>query len=86
MSNIIQLLERMGQDARLQDKSLKLKTINDTEISSDHKKLLSEGDADGLAEALKINKEIICFLIPAKEDEQESENSEETNNKSAVNQ
>ncbi|QYJ96892.1 hypothetical protein K0J45_15425 [Shewanella alkalitolerans] len=88
MSNIIQLLERMGQDAALQSDECKLQTIDESQISAEQKELLKSRKGDELAESLKTSKDIICFLIPAKDEEEEkdSENNEESDNKSAVNQ
>ncbi|MCG9756211.1 hypothetical protein L1D40_13425 [Shewanella insulae] len=86
MSNIIQLLERMGQDAALQTEDSILQTIDESQISSEQKELLKSRKGDELAESLKTSKDIICFLIPAKDEDDESENSEESDEKSAVNQ
>lgn len=88
MSNIIQLLERMGQDAALQTEADKLQTIEESQISAEQKELMINRKGDELAESLKTSKDIICFLIPAKdeEEENESETNEESDNKSAVNQ
>ncbi|MCE9685485.1 hypothetical protein LZP73_04535 [Shewanella sp. AS16] len=72
MSNIIQLFERMGQDAGLQNHDAQLTAIQATELTAELKQALLANDAVSLERQLNINPDIFCAMVPA-EDEQPTE-------------
>ncbi|NMH64952.1 hypothetical protein [Shewanella salipaludis] len=72
MSNIIQLFERMGQDAGLQSRDAQLTAIQATDLTAELKQALLANDAVSLERQLDIAPDIFCALFPA-EDEQPTE-------------
>ncbi|GIU41392.1 hypothetical protein TUM4438_05460 [Shewanella sairae] len=78
MSNIIQLLERMGQDASLQTAEQYNSAINAAELSSELKQSLLTKNIPSLEKQLDICPDIYCVFLPA-EDEDSTEESDEQN-------
>ncbi|MPY23394.1 hypothetical protein [Shewanella sp. YLB-07] len=68
MSNIIQLLERMGQDSELQSNDFK-NIITESELNHDLKTALLNKDKSSLEELLRVDPEIVCAMIPAEDEE-----------------
>jgi len=85
MSNVIELLERMGQDANLQSSENKELLVNSSQLPNAVKQSLIAADSEALAKKLKTDKEIICFLIPAKDDEPDTDEQEPEDTNSVVN-
>lgn len=69
MSNIIQLLERMGQDASLQNQASLEQAITQAEISDELKHSLNKQETDKLAQQLKARTDIVCIIAKPDEDE-----------------
>lgn len=88
MSNIIQLLERMGQDAALQSQNAKAQEILAADVAAEIKNSLLVNDAEALHEQLDICPDVVAFLLPAEDEQKEDENNEneEQEQASAVNQ
>ena len=76
MSNIIQLLERMGQDASLQNSASMEQVIEQSELSAELKGVLLNKDTVTLERQLDVCPDVVCIMIPA-EDENPDESSEE---------
>ncbi|MCG9697714.1 hypothetical protein [Shewanella sp. Isolate11] len=70
MSNIIQLLERMGQDAELQTQANLEQAITEAKLSETLKASLLNRDDISLKRELDICPDVVAFLLPA-EDEQD---------------
>ena len=88
MSNIIQLLERMGQDAALQNQDAKAREILASDVAAERKSSLLVNDAEALHEQLDICPDVVAFLLPAEDEQKEDENNEneEQEQANAVNQ
>ncbi|QBF82076.1 hypothetical protein EXU30_04675 [Shewanella maritima] len=74
MSNIIQLLERMGQDAQLQDAQQLAQEIAQAEISAEQKQALVNQDAQALHKELDVCPDVVCLMVPDKPDEPDEDN------------
>jgi len=77
MSNIIQLLERMGQEANLQDKDKLEQAIETAELEHSLKKSLLNKDKSTLERQLDICPDIVAFLFPAEDDQPQKEEEEQ---------
>ncbi|MCK8044648.1 hypothetical protein MSG37_07105 [Shewanella sp. 1CM18E] len=77
MSNIIQLLERMGQDASLQSFEQQQIAINESNLDERTKQSLSKNELIELKKELDICPDIYCVFFPA-EDEPKQDESEES--------
>lgn len=76
MSNVIELLERMGQDASLQTQQSFEKAILESELTSELKQSLINRDDISLKRELDICPDVVCILLPA-DDEEKPDESEE---------
>lgn len=90
MSNIIHLLERMGQDAQLQNQSQLEAEISQAQVSTSLKQALLSQDATALHNELDVCPDIVCLMVPAKDDkpkeEKESESKPDTETSSLLKQ
>ncbi|WP_281558742.1 hypothetical protein [Thalassomonas sp. RHCl1] len=77
MSNIIQLLEKMGQEANLQDKDKLEQAIQTAELEHSLKESLLNKDKLTLERQLDICPDIVAFLFPAEDDQPQQEDDEE---------
>ncbi|NKF49861.1 hypothetical protein G3R49_04650 [Shewanella sp. WXL01] len=78
MSNIIQLLERMGQDAQLQDAQQLAQEIAQAEISAEQKQALINQDTQALHDELDVCADVVCMMVPAKDDKPKDDKESET--------
>jgi len=76
MSNVIELLERMGKDASLQTQQSFEKAIQESELTSELKQTLINRDDISLKRELDICPDVVCIFLPA-EDEKPNEDSDE---------
>ncbi|RTR29717.1 hypothetical protein [Shewanella atlantica] len=76
MSNVIELLERMGQDASLQTQQSFEKAILESELTSELKQSLINRDDISLKRELDVCPDVVCIFLPA-EDEKPNEDSDE---------
>ncbi|WP_108945775.1 hypothetical protein [Shewanella halifaxensis] len=84
MSNIIQLLERMGQDASLQIETNFEQAIAESALTESLKQALINRDDISLKRELDICPDIYCVFAPA-EDEEPTEESTEKDDSEASN-
>ncbi|WDE01158.1 hypothetical protein [Thalassomonas actiniarum] len=77
MSNIVQLLERMGQEANLQDKDKLEQAIQAAELEHSLKETLLNKDKLTLERQLDICPDIVAFLFPAEDEQPQKEEDEE---------
>lgn len=75
MSNIIKLLERIGQDANLQNNDALEQAIKQAKITTELQTTLLQKDTLALERQLDTCPDIIAFLAPAKDDEPSEEES-----------
>ncbi|PMG42028.1 hypothetical protein [Shewanella sp. 10N.286.52.B9] len=68
MSNIIQLLERMGQDADLQNPLSLADAISTSNLTPELKLALSNNDITSLEKQLDVCPDIVCMMAPAESD------------------
>lgn len=73
MSNVIQLLERLGQDASLQDASRADLFIQESDVVDSAKTALLDKSRFALANVLDAKSDIVCFVAPAEDDEEDTE-------------
>lgn len=73
MSNIIQLLERMGQDAALQTEANFDKAITESTLSTTLKTLLLNRDNIILKRELDVCPDVVCLMVPAEDEEPTNE-------------
>ncbi|AQS39580.1 hypothetical protein Sps_04495 [Shewanella psychrophila] len=80
MSNIIQLLERMGQDSELQTEQSFEQAIQDSALTNELKQSLLNRDNISLKRQLDVCPDVVCILLPS-EDEDKSDEKDETEDK-----
>lgn len=88
MTTITQVLEQMGQDAKLQNSAQVKEFIEHTELSIELKNALITKDTVSLERQMDVCPDIVCFLVPAEDDqpaEDDSKENSDTNIKSIVN-
>ena len=71
-SNIIQLLERMGQDANLQTPAEFEQIISESELSNELKQSLINKDAISLEKQLDVCPDVVCIMVAHEEDDEDS--------------
>ncbi|WP_077754460.1 hypothetical protein [Shewanella psychrophila] len=71
-SNIIQQLERMGQDASLQATAEFEQIVNDSTLDNELKQSLLNKDVISLEKQLDVCPDIVCVLVAHEEDEDDS--------------
>ncbi|WDE13854.1 hypothetical protein [Thalassomonas haliotis] len=87
MSNIIQLLEKIGQEATLQNSNALAQAIKEAELPAELENTLLKQDSVALERQLDICPDIIAFLAPAKDDEpSDEETPEDTGNSTDIKQ
>jgi hypothetical protein len=75
MSNVIDLLDRLGRDADLIsgiEEAIEGERVN-ASISTEMAEALSRGDTQYLIEALGARTNVACMVFPAKQDDDEDE-------------
>ncbi|MBR9728528.1 hypothetical protein ACFOD0_03710 [Shewanella intestini] len=77
MSNIIQLLARMGQDSQLQNQAELTTAVNQAQITTELKAALLQQDVHALEKQLDICPDVVCIMVPA-EDDKPDENQDKT--------
>ncbi|MCL1146791.1 hypothetical protein L2747_12355 [Shewanella marinintestina] len=77
MSNIIQLLERMGQDASLQTETNFEQAIAESALTESLKQALTNKDDISLKRELDVCPDVVCIMLPAEDEEKEKEKNEE---------
>ena len=77
MSNIIQLLERMGQDASLQTETNFEQAIAESALTESLKQALINKDDISLKRELDVCPDVVCIMLPAEDEEKEKEKNEE---------
>lgn len=77
MSNVIQLLERLGEEANLSDHTLEnlKQQMQDMELSELTQKAILEGDAAALEYLLSLAP-IVCGIIADEEDDEDDKDNE----------
>ncbi|QDP00432.1 hypothetical protein [Thalassotalea sp. PS06] len=78
MSNVIQLLERLGEDANLSDHTLEnlKQQMQDLELSEVTQKAILEGDANALETLMNLSP-IVCGIIIEDDEDSPDENEDE---------
>ncbi|WP_028766355.1 hypothetical protein [Shewanella fidelis] len=77
MSNIIQLLERMGQDASLQTETNFEQAIAESALTESLKQALINKDDISLKRELDVCPDVVCILIPAEDEDEETDDKKE---------
>lgn len=77
MSNVIQLLERLGEEANLSDHTLEnlKQQMQDLELSELTQKAILEGDSSALESLLNLAP-IICGIVAEEDEDDEDKDSE----------
>ena len=83
MSNVIQLLERLGQDASLQEPTDLNAVIAEADLNEELKQALLTKNTVSLEKQLDVCPDIVCVQIPA-EDEEDDEDKEEEGTENTV--
>ncbi|WP_153912828.1 hypothetical protein [Shewanella sp. TC10] len=74
MSSIIKLLERIGQESGLTESAIEFETaITESNLNEQLKQTMLNRDIVALEKALDICPDVVCILLPADEEESESE-------------
>ena len=77
MSSIIKLLERMGQESGLTESAIEFETaITESNLNEGLKQSMLRRDIVALEKALDICPDVVCVLLPADEEGEESEEGE----------
>ena len=84
MSNIIQLLERMGQDASLQTETNFEQAIAESALTESLKQALINKDDISLKRELDVCPDVVCILIPAEDEETDDKKEKDENNESTT--
>ncbi len=69
MTQIIELLEKMGQDASLQNESKLATLIESIELPENIERAILTNDSEELAQDLNTRPNIFCGVFPAEDDE-----------------
>ncbi|MFV7772055.1 hypothetical protein [Shewanella marisflavi] len=77
MSNVIELLEQIGNNAELQTQESFSQAVLNSNLSDDLKKMLLERDVKNLARELDVCSDVVCAMLPA-EDEPEEQDENDT--------
>lgn len=84
MSNVIQLLERLGQDASLQEPTDLNAVIVEADLNDELKQALLTKNTVSLEKQLDVCPDIVCVLVPAEDDESEGDSEEEGQEANAI--
>lgn len=84
MSNVIELIERMGSEVSLQNSANLKLALNEHNIDESLQKAILDGDVKALEKELNVRGTIFCGVAPAEDDEPE-ETEETEDNKLTVN-
>ena len=77
MSNVIELLEQIGNNAELQTQDGFSRAVLNSNLSIDLKKMLLDRDVKNLARELDVCADVVCAMLPA-EDEPEEQDENDT--------
>ncbi|QDO85478.1 hypothetical protein FM037_22255 [Shewanella psychropiezotolerans] len=72
MSNIIQLLERMGQDSELQTEQSFEQAIQESALTHELKQSLLNRDDISLKRQLDVCPDVVCAMVAHEEDDEDS--------------
>lgn len=78
MSNVIQVLEQMGSDAKLQSEQNTqaiVQLLATNEIDTEQAEAILNKDITSLERQLDVRPDIVCLIVPA-DDEQDGDNDE----------
>jgi len=87
MSNVIQVLEKMGSDATLQNNDAIQTLLASTELETEMTQAIASEDVTSLAHQLDVCLYLVCGVFPAEDDdeseekEDEDDSTEETNSR-----
>jgi hypothetical protein len=86
MSKVIQVLAQMANRADLQSEKSLETFLSTTEINAEQSEAIINKNVVSLEEQLNIHRDIVCFLVPAEDDEPvKEEENDEDNTQSVVN-
>lgn len=86
MSKVIQVLAQMANRADLQSEQSIKTFVTSAEISAEQSEAIVTKDLTYLEHQLSISRDIICFLVPAEDDEPvKEEENDEDNTQSVIN-
>jgi len=77
MSNVIRLLEKLASDSKFQSEECTKQEIANAEIPEEVKHSILQKDSSSLERQLDVTPDIVCFVIPAEDDESPDESGEE---------
>jgi len=84
MSNVIQVLEQMGNDANVQSEDAINSLLVATELESEITESIINKDVTSLERQLDVRLDMVCGVLPAEDEDEEKEDdensTEETNN------
>lgn len=81
MSKVIEVLAQMASDTSLQSNKAIEALLASSEINSELSSAIIEKDITSLERQLDIQKDIVCFMIPAEDDEpSENEDNDQSEN------
>ncbi len=73
MSNVIQVLEKMGSDATLQNKDAIQTLLASTELETEMTQAIASEDVTSLAHQLDVCPDIVCIIHAPDDDDKEKE-------------
>lgn len=85
MSTIIKLLERIGQDANLQDSEMLKQAIEQAKLDKGIVTALASKNSHNIVNELDLCPDVKCLMLPAKDDEAEEDKPSEPNEQEKTN-
>ncbi len=85
MSKVIQVLAEMGSNAGLQNEQAIESFVTSAEINVEQSEAIMAKDVVSLERQLNVYRDIVCFLVPAEDDEPVQEENDEEKTQSVVN-
>ncbi|NMP33217.1 hypothetical protein HII17_16815 [Thalassotalea sp. M1531] len=82
MTKLLTTLEKIAQDASLQSAEALAAFVEQADLSEQEKAIILKQDSDAIAAKLDVKKDIVCFIVPAEDDEPAKESDEEEKDKS----
>ena len=73
MTKVIEVLAQMASNANLQSEQAIESFVTSTEINADQSSAIIANDVLSLERQLNVYRDIVCFLVPAEDDEPNNE-------------
>lgn len=80
MSKLIQVLEQMNSDAKLQDEQAIKQLLRSAEMDTEQAEAIINKDISSLERQLNVRLDMVCGVVPAEDDDENEEKDEKEDN------